>query len=587
MSTIHARATDNGATQAPEDLQRTQGGTRRRLLATLPVTERRLRLNGIWTAVLEGGEGPPVVLLHGPGEYAAKWLRVIPDLAKTHHVIAPDLPGHGDSAVIHGPVDVERVLAWLDELVACTCQAPAALVGHVLGGAIAARFASARGERLAGLVLVDTLGLAPFQPAPEFATALGGFLARPTQETHDQLWQRCAFDLDGMRSRMGEQWANIKAYNLDRARTPALQPTQRGLMEQFGMPPIAAAELAGIAVPTALIWGRHDLATSLSVARAASTRYGWPLHVIEGAADDPPMEQPEAFLHALRRALERSPSGSAEPETPDSRASWDRIAPGYDSTNTPTQMAIASRGLQIAGLRPGMRFLDVAAGSGALAIPAARLGARVTAIDQSPVMLELLAARARSEGLLVETLEMDGHALQFDGESFDITGSQFGVMLFPDMPRAIREMVRVTRSGGKVLVHAYGDPGRVEFLGFLVAAVQAVRPDFNGPPSEPPPLEFQLAEPQRLRRELTAAGLQDVDVHTVTETTEHETGKGLWEWLVSSNPLVERVLGGMLNLSGHERAVVQDALEQLVRQRAGGDRAAKLTNPVNIGVGTK
>ena len=58
-----------------------------------------------------------------------------------------------------------------------------------------------------------------------------------------------------------------------------------------------------IAVPTTLIWGRHDLATRLSIAEAASARYGWPLHVIENAADDPPIEQPEAFVRALRAAL--------------------------------------------------------------------------------------------------------------------------------------------------------------------------------------------------------------------------------------------------------------------------------------------
>ena len=61
----------------------------------MPVTERRLQLAGVSTAVLEGGDGPPVVLLHGPGEYAAHWMRVIPDLVTTHRVVAPDLPGHG------------------------------------------------------------------------------------------------------------------------------------------------------------------------------------------------------------------------------------------------------------------------------------------------------------------------------------------------------------------------------------------------------------------------------------------------------------------------------------------------------------
>jgi pimeloyl-ACP methyl ester carboxylesterase len=61
--------------------------------------------------------------------------------------------------------------------------------------------------------------------------------------------------------------------------------------------------LARIAVPTVLIWGRHDLQTGLSVAESASARYSWPLHVIEGARDDPFFEQPEAAMHALRASL--------------------------------------------------------------------------------------------------------------------------------------------------------------------------------------------------------------------------------------------------------------------------------------------
>jgi pimeloyl-ACP methyl ester carboxylesterase len=75
-------------------------------------------------------------------------------------------------------------------------------------------------------------------------------------------------------------------------------------MEQFGMPAIPARDLARIAVPTILIWGRHDRATPLSVAEEASARFGWPLHVIENCNDDPPVEQPEALLRTLRDALD-------------------------------------------------------------------------------------------------------------------------------------------------------------------------------------------------------------------------------------------------------------------------------------------
>lgn len=265
---------------------------------------------------------------------------------------------------------------------------------------------------------------------------------------------------------------------------------------------------------------------------------------------------------------------------------WDSIAPGYDRTNTPTQMWLGEEGLRRAGLHAGMRFLDVAAGSGALSIPAARLGAQVLAIDQSARMLELLAERARSERLSVETKNMDGHALELADGSFDMVGSQFGVMLFPDMPKGIREMARVVKPGGRVLMIAYGDPHRIDFLGFLIGAVQSVRPTFTGPPMDPPPLPFQLQDPRTLHNALAAAGLNDVQVETITETTEFGSGREIWDWLVFSNPIVETVLGS-LGLTHDERGVVQQALDRLVRERAGGRGAAKLTNPINIGIATK
>jgi ubiquinone/menaquinone biosynthesis C-methylase UbiE len=270
----------------------------------------------------------------------------------------------------------------------------------------------------------------------------------------------------------------------------------------------------------------------------------------------------------------------------DTRAAWDAIAPGYDRTNTPTQMWLGNEGLRRAGLASGMRFLDVAAGSGALSIPAARLGAHVVAVDQSPVMLDLLRARARRESLDIETRVMDGHVLQLADNAFDMAGSQFGVMLFPDMPKGLREMARVVKPGGRVLMNVYGDPHKIEFFGFFVAAIQSVRPEFNGPPMDPPPLPFQLQDPERLSMELSAAGLKGVKVETITEATEFRSGKELWDWLVWSNPIVELVLGS-LKLTNGERDVIQQALDRLVRERAGSSDAARLTNPINIGIGTK
>jgi pimeloyl-ACP methyl ester carboxylesterase len=276
---------------------------RARLLAGIAVTDRDLPLAGVSTAVLEGGAGPPVVLLHGSGEFAALWTPVIPDLVTTHRVVAPDLPGHGASQVGDGGLDTDRVLGWLGELIEQLCPAPPTLVGHGLGGAIAARFTIDQGDRIARLVLVDTLGLAPFEPAPSFGLALGRFQEQPTEDTRDGLFQQCFLNLDQVRDQMGQRWQPIAAYALDRARTPSQQAALAVLMPRFGLPAIPSADLARITVPTTLIWGRHDLQVPLQVAETAGARHRWPLHVIDNAGDDPAVEQPAAFLQAMHTAL--------------------------------------------------------------------------------------------------------------------------------------------------------------------------------------------------------------------------------------------------------------------------------------------
>ena len=277
---------------------------REQMLAGIPVTERRLTLAGMSTAVLEGGDGPPMVLLHGPGEFAAAWLPVLPDLIRTHRVIVPDLPGHGASRMTTDPVDADRVLRWLDELIEATCPSSPVLVGRVVGGAIAARFAANHAGRLARLVLVDTLGLTPFEPAPRFGLALHRFLAQPTAGTYARFMEFCTFDLDRVREQLGQRWEPYATYAVELAGTPSAQAAMGGLIGEFGAVPISPADLTRIDVPTTLIWGRHDLATPLPIAEAAAARYGWPLHVIEDAGDDPPLEQPHAFLTTLRAALD-------------------------------------------------------------------------------------------------------------------------------------------------------------------------------------------------------------------------------------------------------------------------------------------
>lgn len=292
--------------KALKDPVRDSTSLREQALAGLPVSERHLGLAGIGTPVLEGGreggKGPPVILLHGPAGHAAHWMSVIPLLVDSHRVIAPDLPGHGASDVGGVPLDAGRVLSWLDALIAHTCDSPPVLVGQLLGGAIAARYASENGARLQHLVLVDTFGLCPFRPLPEFGRAIETFLAAPSRDTHEALWGYCAFDLARLHRRMAGRWAPFEAYNVERA--AAVRDAVMVLMQQFAFPGIPADVLASIGVPTSLVWGRYDRATPLAVAEGASRRFGWPLRVIDHCADDPPIERPGALARALCKFIE-------------------------------------------------------------------------------------------------------------------------------------------------------------------------------------------------------------------------------------------------------------------------------------------
>lgn len=264
---------------------------------------------------------------------------------------------------------------------------------------------------------------------------------------------------------------------------------------------------------------------------------------------------------------------------------WDAIAALYDEHVAPGESEVATHGLRLAGLQAGDAFLDVAAGPGGLSLPAARLGAKVLATDWSPKMIEHFNARVAAEGLDAEARVMECHTLDLPDESYDVTGSLFGVMLVPDQAQALLEMVRVTKSGGRVLLIAYGDPSEFEALHVFIAAVQAVVPDFEGPAEDEPLLEFQVADPATLQQRLIDAGLRDVTVNTThQERITVRTGQQLWDWAIGGNPIP-----GMLvaDLTDGQRADIVRVLDGMVRERSGGDGPAVLAAPLNIGVGTK
>lgn len=282
---------------------------RTQLTEALPVTEHRLNIVGISTAVLMGGKGAtPMILLHGPGESSVWWMRVIPKLIKNNRVIVPDLPGHGESKVNKESLDNGLVFDWLSDLIEQTCPSPPILVGNIIGGSIGARFAINYGNKINGLVLVNSLGLGKFRPKPSFAFRLFRFMLWPTKKNFSRFFPHCMYDVDTLRQSMGKYWDPFVAYNLECARDKERSDALQFMMKNLGIPKIPDKELRKINVPTALIWGRHDKANKLKIAEAASKKYGWPLQIIEETRDDPKLERPEAFLDALNNIINHSPS---------------------------------------------------------------------------------------------------------------------------------------------------------------------------------------------------------------------------------------------------------------------------------------
>ncbi len=137
-----------------------------------------------------------------------------------------------------------------------------------------------------------------------------------------------------------------------------------------------------------------------------------------------------------------------------------------------------------AGIGAGERVLDVAAGSGNVSLPAARRGARVTATDLTPDLLEIGRKAATAEGLTLDWETADAEALPYDDGSFDAVVSCVGVMFAPHHQEAADELVRVLRPGGTIGLLSWTPEG---FIGQMFATMKPYAPP-PPPGAQPPPL---------------------------------------------------------------------------------------------------
>jgi ubiquinone/menaquinone biosynthesis C-methylase UbiE len=124
-------------------------------------------------------------------------------------------------------------------------------------------------------------------------------------------------------------------------------------------------------------------------------------------------------------------------------------------------------------LRPGETVLDIASGSGPMALAAARRFCTVTATDVAPELLADAARRAKADGLELTTEVADCQVLPFGNESFDVVTSTFGAMFAPDQQRVANELVRVCRRGGRIGMTNWAPDG---LIGDIFRAVGRLRP---------------------------------------------------------------------------------------------------------------
>lgn len=144
-------------------------------------------------------------------------------------------------------------------------------------------------------------------------------------------------------------------------------------------------------------------------------------------------------------------------------------------------------------LRPGVKLLDVACGSGNLSIPAARAGAVVTGLDIVPDLLEQARRRAAAEGLTIRFDEGDAESLPYADASFDEVVSMYGAMFAPRPDVVARELLRVCRSGGRVAMANWTPEGFIGRMFKLTAGHVAP------PPNMPPPVRWGDEETVRGR----------------------------------------------------------------------------------------
>jgi pimeloyl-ACP methyl ester carboxylesterase len=274
------------------------------------IEEHNVEINGLPIRYLSAGVGPPLVLLHGAGDNALDWQFVMPTLAATHRVYAPDLPGSPDSArpaADYSPAFFERfVITFVNSL----GIGRATYVGNSLGGLIALRLALSEPARVAALVLVDSAGLGyAINPAFTSVNLPGlGEAAIPFWRTpvgaYQRAWGRTALLFAHPTSVPREWLAEQRRLALAPGYLEAHLTVLRALVNPLGQRKVLVDRLPFLKIPTLVVWGARDRVFPQSQAKEAITRLQeGSLALIPDCGHMPHVERPDHFSVAFEAFL--------------------------------------------------------------------------------------------------------------------------------------------------------------------------------------------------------------------------------------------------------------------------------------------
>jgi ubiquinone/menaquinone biosynthesis C-methylase UbiE len=241
--------------------------------------------------------------------------------------------------------------------------------------------------------------------------------------------------------------------------------------------------------------------------------------------------------------------------------------------------------LDLADVRAGSRVLDVAARAGEQSLVAARRGGPsgfVLATDIASNLLVFASDSARQAGLSnVETRVMDGENLELETESFDAVISRVGLIYFPDQQRALREMHRVLKPGGKIAAIVYSTPENNKFFSLPIAIIRR-RAQLPPPlPGQPGP--FSLGNDGVLEDAFRRAGFRDVQARVVAAPLRLLSASEFVRFARESFGALHKMLAA---LTEAERAATWEEIEQTLRTFEG---PAGFEGPCElvVGVGTR